>query len=114
MSYNHSVDKYKCKHKFVGGKISSSLTGELRLHMLLKSVCRAAIFMSLLVLPVACQQACLIPDDEVEENTRGKDGLTEETKDSTDVDVDVIGNGWGAPTNVNFSFGANEQEGGEE
>ena len=68
--------------------------------------------MSLLVLPVACQQAYLIPDDEVEENTRGKDGLTEEPKDSTEVDIDVTGNGWGAPIDVNFGFGAAQQEGG--
>ena len=115
----HSTENLKCKYKLIGGgKISPShsdlYTRNTRLYVLMKSVCRAAIFMLLLVLPVACQQACLIPDDEAEENSRGKDELTEEPKDSTEVDIDVTGNGWGAPIDVNFGFGASGQEGGEE
>ena len=113
----HSTENLKCKHKLIGGgKISPShsdlYTRNTRLYVLMKSVCRAAVFMLLLVLPVACQQACLIPDDEAEENSRGKDELTEEPKDSTEVDIDVTGNGWGAPIDVNFGFGAAQQEGG--
>ena len=97
-----------------GGNLRLSFTGDWRLHMLFKSVYRAAIFMCLLMLPVACQQAYLIPDDEAEENSRGKDELTEERKDSTEVTPEFDINGWDEAINADFTFGAQEQEGGEE
>ena len=96
-----------------GGRISPSLTGDLRLYTLLKSVCRAAIFMCLFMLPVACQQACLIPDEEAEVSSRGKD-MTEEPKDSTEVKPEVDVNGWEGTIDANFEFGGTPQEGGEE
>ena len=82
--------------------------------MLMKTACRAAIFMLLLVLPVACQQACLIPDEEAEKNSRGKDEWTEERKDSTEVKPEIDIEGWDEAINADFTFGASEKEGGGE
>lgn len=70
--------------------------------------------MCLLLLSVACQQACLIPDDEAEENSRGKDELTEEPKDSTTITPDFSIDGWDDAINADFSFGAAQQKGGNE
>lgn len=72
---------------------------------------RAAFIVSICFLLSACQQAYLIPDDE-DSSTRVETDTTEVAKDSTDVDVNVTGNGWGEPINVGFEFGG-EQEGDE-
>lgn len=65
---------------------------------------RAAFIVSICFLLSACQQAYLIPDDE-DFSTRVETDTTEVAKDSTDVDVNVTGNGWGEPINVGFEFG---------
>lgn len=115
MSHLSLEENYKCKHNLTGGgKISFSLSSYMRLHALIKSVCRAAVFMFLLVLPVACQHAHLIPEDEAETNSRGKNEPTEEPADSTIVTPSFDVNGWQGSVDAEFSFGANEQEGGEE
>ena len=115
MSHLSLEENYKCKHNLIGGgKISFSLSSYMRLHALIKSVCRAAVFMCLLVLSVACQQAYLIPEEEAEEYSRGKNEPTEESTDSTTVIPNFDVNGWQGSVDAEFSFGANEQEGGEE
>lgn len=86
----------------------------MRLHALIKSVCRAAVFMCLLVLSVACQQAYLIPDEKAEEYSRGKNEPTEESTDSTTVIPNFDVNEWDDDINVEFDFGGEEQKGGGE
>ena len=68
---------------------------------------RAAFIVSICFLLGACQQAYLIPDDE-DSFTRVETDTTEVAKDSTDVDVNVTGNGWGEPINVGFEFGGEQ------
>ena len=74
---------------------------------------KVAFVVSILFLTGACQQATLIPDEEAEkiENARNTD--EEAPKDSTNVDVNVTGNGWDEPINVGFEFGG-EQKGDNE
>ena len=76
---------------------------------------KVAFVISILFLLGACQQATLIPDEEAEKYTedgRGENG--EAPKDSTNVDVNVTGNGWDEPINVGFEFGGEEKKGGTE
>ena len=68
---------------------------------------RAAFVGSILFLSSSCHQAYLIPDDE-DSSTRVETDTTEVAKDSTDVDVNVTGNGWGEPINVGFGFGGEQ------
>lgn len=78
-----------------------------RLYALLKPVCGAAVFMLLLALSVACQQATLIPSDP--EDTRS----TEEVEsDSVNVEVDLEAEGWEGSIDVGFTFAEESEEGG--
>ena len=86
-------------------KPSTHTCGRLFAH----AVQRAAFVVSILFLSSSCHQAYLIPDDE-DSSTRVETDTTEVAKDSTDVDVNVTGNGWGEPINVGFEFGG-EQKG---
>ena len=86
----------------------------MRLCTLLKPVCGAAIFMWLLMFPVACQQATLIPDEEMEANEDGRGQNGEAPTDSTTVTPDLDVNGWEGAIDVEFDFGGTPQEGGNE
>ena len=112
----HSDENRKCKHNLIGGgKVNLSYsTICMRLCTLLKPVCGAAIFMGLFLFSVGCQQATLIPDEEVEakEGTRGEEG--EAPSDSTTVKPEFDVNNWGEGINADFEFGGTPQEGGEE
>lgn len=70
---------------------------------------KVAFVVSICVLPFACQQAYLIPDeDEAEESTRGTD--EEAPADSTTVTPEFDINGWEGAIDADFTFGGEEQE----
>ena len=79
-------------------------------------VSKVAFVVSILFLTGACQQARLIPDDEAQtlENTRGTEATTEESNDSTNVDIDIDTNDWEGTIDAEFEFGGEEQEGENE
>ena len=70
-------------------------------------VSKVAFVVSILFLAGAWQQARLIPDDEAQtpENTRG----TEESQDSTNVDIDFDTEDWEGSIDAEFDFGGEEQ-----
>lgn len=75
--------------------------------LLIRSLSKVAFVVSICILLGACQKAELIPDDE-DKATRVVTDTTEVAKDSTNVDVNVTGNGWGEPINVGFGFGGEQ------
>ena len=81
-----------------------------------RAVQRVAFVVSIIFLTGACQQARLIPDDEAQtmENTRGTEAATEESNDSTNVDIDIDTNDWEGSIDAEFEFGGEEQEGENE
>ena len=81
-----------------------------------RAVQRVAFVVSIIFLTGACQQARLIPDDEAQtmENTRGTEAATEETNDSTNVDIDIDTNDWEGTIDAEFEFGGEEQKGENE
>ena len=75
---------------------------------------RVAFVVSIAFMLASCQQATLIPDEEVEvkENTRSEEG--EAPADSTTVSPEFDVNGWDEAINADFTFGGEEQEGGNQ
>ena len=73
-----------------------------------------AFVVSIAFMLASCQQATLIPDEEVEvkENTRSEEG--EAPADSTKVSPEFDVNGWDEAINADFTFGGEEQEGGNQ
>ena len=69
---------------------------------------KVAFVVALCSLLGACRQAYLIPS-EGDENSRVSEENTEAPKDTTNVDVNVDAEGWEGSTDVDFSFGS-EQE----
>ena len=77
--------------------------------LLARAVLKVAFVVSILFLSVACQKATLISgENEAEENTRGTD--EEAPQDSTIVKPEFDIEGWEGSTDVDFSFGGEEQE----
>lgn len=77
--------------------------------LLARAVLKVAFVVSILFLSVACQKATLISgENEAEENTRGTD--EEAPQDSTIVKPEFDIEGWEGTTDVDFSFGGEEQE----
>ena len=70
---------------------------------------RVAFVVSIAFMLASCQQATLIPDEEVEvkENTRSEEG--EAPADSTKVSPEFDVNGWDEAINADFTFGGEEQ-----
>ena len=70
---------------------------------------RVAFVVSIAFMLASCQQAKLIPDEEVEvkENTRSEEG--EAPADSTKVSPEFDVNGWDEAINADFTFGGEEQ-----
>ena len=69
-----------------------------------------AFVVSITFMLASCQQATLIPDEEVEvkENTRSEEG--EAPADSTTVTPEFDVNGWDEAINADFTFGGEKQE----
>ena len=70
---------------------------------------RVAFVVSIAFMLASCQQATLIPDEEVEvkENTRSEEG--EAPADSTTVSPEFDVNGWDEAINADFTFGGEEE-----
>lgn len=75
---------------------------------------RVAFVVSIAFMLASCQQATLIPDEEVEvkENTRSEEG--EAPADSTTVSPEFDVNGWDEAINADFTFGGEEENNGNE
>ena len=75
---------------------------------------RVAFVVSIAFMLASCQQAKLIPDEEVEvkENTRSEEG--EAPADSTKVSPEFDVNGWDEAINADFTFGGKEENNGNE